>query len=122
MNEAYNKESRSILANLRLNGPCLISGDGRCDTPGHNAKYLTYSMLDQKSNRIVTMSMRQVTEAGNSNNMEKMGFIKTLKTLKKNNVEVKQITTDHHQQIRKYMREQEKDIEQQFHVWHFRKI
>ena len=119
VNEAFKKENDAILSKLKENGPCEVSGDGRCDSPGHNAKYLTYTMLDQATNLIIGMSLTQVTEAGNSNAMEKMGFIKVLSGLKKIGVAIKQITTDRHKQIRKYIREEEKDIKQQFDVWHF---
>ena len=47
--------------------------------------------------------MTQVTEAGNSNNMEKMGFIKVLNKLKEKIDYNKQITTDQHKQVRKYL-------------------
>jgi len=65
------------------------------------------------------MSVTQVTEAGNSNNMEKLGFIKVLTQIKDRDIVVEQITTDRHKQIRKYIREEEKEINQQFDVWHF---
>ena len=34
---------------------------------------------------------------------------------------IQQITTDRHIQIKKYMREEEEDADHQFDVWHFRK-
>ena len=52
------------------------------------------------------MTITQVTEAKNYNNMEKVGFIKGYKLKKKKNgVTVDQITTDRHSQIKKHMRE-----------------
>ena len=74
--------------------------------------------MDQITNKIAAMTITQVTEAKNSNNMEKVGFIKWLKFLRKNGVTVDQITTDKHSQIRKY-RENEKDTIHQFNIWHF---
>ena len=59
-----------------------LSGDGRCDSLGRNAKYLTYSFMDKSTNKFGEFSLTQVTEAGNSNRMEKMGFEKALKSLK----------------------------------------
>ena len=56
-----------------------LSRDGSCGSPGHNAKYLTHSFIDQITNKIVAMTITQVTEAKNSNNMEKVGFRKGLK-------------------------------------------
>ena len=119
VNEAYIKENDILIESLLLRKSCCLSGDGRCDSPGHSAKYLTYSMLDQTKNTIISMSVTQVTEVGNSNSMEKLGFIKTLNKLKEKNVQIKQITTDRHKQIRKYIREEQKDFEHQFDVWHF---
>ena len=63
--------------------------------------------------------MTQVSEVDNSNQMEKKGFIKSLKTIKDEGLIPKQITTDRHTQIRKHMREKEPDISHQFDVWHF---
>ena len=85
VNEAYNKLTNALTDFLRVRNYCYFSGDGRCGSPGHSPKYLTYSMLDQARNTIVSMSVTQATKAGNSNNMEKLGFIKTLNSLKKKN-------------------------------------
>ena len=69
----------------------------------------------------MAMSLTQVTEAGNSNRMEKFGFIKLLTEIKSKHLSVKQLATDRHIQIKKCLREEEKDIDHQFDVWHFAK-
>ena len=48
---------------------------------GDNAKYLTYSLYDQIQ-KVIAISLTQVTEAGSSNKMEKAGLIKTLQEVK----------------------------------------
>ena len=75
--------------------------------------------MDQITNKIAAMTITQVTEAKNSNNMEKVGFIKGLKFLRTNSMTVDQITTNRHSQIRKHMRENERDTTHQFDIWHF---
>ena len=70
--------SKSILEEVKQKGPFYLSGDGRCDRAGHNAKYLTYSFIDKNANKILAFSLTQVSQAGNSNRMEKMGFGKSL--------------------------------------------
>ena len=117
--ERYCRENNSILNQLKEQGSCRLSGDGKCDSLGNNAKYLTYSFMDQITNKIATMTITQVTEAKNSDNMEKVGFIKGLKFLGTNSVTFDQITTNRHSQIRKHMRENEKDTIHQFDIWHF---
>ena len=64
--------------------------------------------MDQIIIKIAATIITQVTEAKNSNNMEKVQFIKGLKFLRANGVIVDQITTDRHSPIRKHMRENEK--------------
>ena len=98
-----------------------LSGDGRCDSPGHHVKYLTYSFMNKSTNKIGAFSLLQVTKAGNSNRMEKMGFEKALKSLNDEGIIPEQITTDQHVQIRKYLKEEEPNVTHQFCVWHFPK-
>ena len=101
--------------------PIDLSGDGRCDSPGHDVEYLIYSFMDKSTSKIGTFFLPQVTEAGNFNRMEKMGFKKALKSLKDEGIISEQITTDRHVQIRKYLKEEEPKITHQFDVWHFTK-
>ena len=53
--------------------------------------------------------------------MEKAGLIKTLRKVKVKEQKIEGLTTDRHLQIKKYMCEQEEDIDDQFDVWHFSK-
>ena len=80
---------------------------------------MTYSILDQASNKVIDMEICQCTQAGNSNRMEKFAFVKVLNRLKNENIKIEMLTTDRHSQIRKHMREEEKNIDHQFDVWHF---
>ena len=95
---------------------------GYCDSPCHNAKYLTYSLFDQSLKKDIAVSLTQATEVeGVSNRMEKAGLIKVLDEVKQKNLKAAQLTTDQHVQIKKFLREQEEDINHQVDAWHFSK-
>ena len=67
--EKYCRENNSILNQLNEQGLWCLRVHGKCDSPGLNAKYLTYSFLDQITNQIDAMTITQVTEARRSTNM-----------------------------------------------------
>ena len=67
--EKYCRENNSILNQLNEQGLWRLRVHGKCDSPGLNAKYLTYSFLDQITNQIDAMTITQVTEAKRSTNM-----------------------------------------------------
>lgn len=46
-----------------------LNGYGCCDSPGHNAKYGTYT-LDDDTGKVVAFSVVQVSEVTSSNTME----------------------------------------------------
>ena len=117
INETWLDERARVLQHASKKGYINVIGDGRCDSPGHNAKYLTYSMQDQESKEVASLNVVQVTEAGNSNNMELLGFKRALADIEIN-ATVKQVTTDRHSQVRKYMLDEEKDKVYQNDVWH----
>lgn len=39
-----------------------LIGDGRCDSPGHSAKYLTYTLMEPVSQKIIDSTVVSVTE------------------------------------------------------------
>ena len=118
ISETWGKIQADAVQRITNMGNVKIAGDGRCDSPGHSAKYSTYSFQNQETCEIVALNITQVTEAGNSNRMEKVGFIKALEDMENRGVILTQITTDRHTQIRKYMTEQRTDIRLQFDLWH----
>ena len=71
-----------------------LSGDGRCDSPGYNAKYCTYSLMDNATDLILDYSLVQVTETGSSVTIEKEGLELCLTNVLAKDVLVKSITTD----------------------------
>ena len=107
--ERYCKENNSILNQLKEQGSGRLNGDGRCDSPRYNAKYLTYSFMDLITSKIAALTLTQVTEAKKYNNVDKTNVIEGHKFLRRNGVAVDQITTERHSQIRKQLRENEKD-------------
>ena len=121
INEAWLSEKTILFSGIKKKTACSLSGDRRCDSSGDCVKYMTYSILDQASNKVIDMEICQSTQAENSNRMEKFAFVKLLNGLKNVNIKIEILTTDRHCQIRKHMQEEEQNIDHQFDVWHFRK-
>ena len=121
VNRNYIEKSKARLEDMKQAKSIDLSEYGRCDSPGHNAKYLTYSFTGKSTNKTGAFSLTQVTEAGNSNRMEKMGFEKALKWLKDEGIIPEQITTNRHILIRKYLKEKKQNITHEFDVWYFAK-
>ena len=98
---------------------CCLSGDGRSDSPGRNAKYLTYSFLDQSSDKIAGLAVTQCTDR------TEWMFLKTfIMLLKSYWVNSKQRNKDFPNYNRspcpnqKVQRENYKDINHQSDIWH----
>lgn len=78
----------------------LLSGDGRNDSPGHSALYLTYTLLDHMTKQIMAMTIVDKREVGlKSPNMEKVGLMRGLKELAEQKMKVTELVTDAHIQI-----------------------
>ena len=57
----YKKQQSTLLEDIKDEGKELIlGGDGRCDSPGHSAKYGCYSLMDVEHNKIVESQLVQV--------------------------------------------------------------
>ena len=98
-----------------------VAGDGRCDSPGHSAKYGTYSLLDESSGKVIDFSLVQVTEVSSSNAMEYEGCKRSLKKLIAQKIPVRCLTTDKHVTITARMRTEFPKIIHQYDVWHLSK-
>ena len=97
----------------------IVDADGRNDTPGFCAKYCTYVAMRDDTKDIVWIEIIDKRETAlKSPNMEKEGLIRTLKALEKAGVVVKELVTDAHSGIIKYMREEHPDKKHSNDVWH----
>ena len=80
VNKAWKEEKSSVLDEVKSNGPVSLIGDGRCDSPGHNAKYCTYTIMTDEG-KVAAINVVQVTEVTLSNAMEKEGFERCIQDL-----------------------------------------
>jgi hypothetical protein len=55
----------------------VLGGDGRADSPGHSAKFGSYTMVDLHTNKVIDVQLVQSNEVKSSYHMELEGF-KTL--------------------------------------------
>lgn len=58
----YNTQAK-LLDNFRLND-LILSGDGKCDSPGKSAKFCTYSMMEATDNQILHFESVDKHEVG----------------------------------------------------------
>ena len=120
INEVWEGEQNAVFADLK-NKELWLSGDGRCDSPGHSAKYGTYTMIDQNSDKIVDFQIVQVTEVTSSNAMERERFKRCMDSIQGKGAHVKVVATDRHVSIKSDMKKNYPDVNHQFDVWHLAK-
>ncbi|XP_040076759.1 uncharacterized protein LOC115331657 [Ixodes scapularis] len=121
--EVWRDEQEKLMEELR-DQPLDLAGDGRCDSPGFSAKYLTYSLHVPSVNKILHFEQIQVGECEVvrcSGHMEKEGLVRSLAFTRENLLTVHSLATDRHRSIGKHMREKEPAILHYFDVWHVSK-
>ncbi|ELU07532.1 hypothetical protein CAPTEDRAFT_138427, partial [Capitella teleta] len=97
---------------------CVIGGDGRADTPGHCAKYGSYTVMDLKRRQILDTQLVQSNEVGGSYHMELEGMKRCLARLQESSVEIEAVVTDRHKQIAKWLREEKGNVTHYTDIWH----
>ena len=120
VNKVYSEHEEAILDEVR-NKQVVAGGDGRCDSPGHSAKYGTYSIVDTDTSKVIDFSLVQVTEVKNSNGMELEGLKRCLDHLQEERVVISKLATDRHVQVRAHMKKERSQIKHNFDVWHMAK-
>ncbi|XP_068112065.1 uncharacterized protein [Hyperolius riggenbachi] len=101
--------------------PLYLIGDGQCDSPGYNAKYCVYTMMDMQTSLILDFEAVQVSQTTSSVAMEKLGFKTCVDRIREEKYDVHMIGTDSHPGIKKLMRTDYSDINHQFDLWHYSK-
>ena len=58
--EVYNQQQKELIADLvRRGGDLVLCGDGRSDSPGHCAKYGTYTVIEARVNKVLDTQVVQ---------------------------------------------------------------
>lgn len=95
-----------------------VAIDAQYDSPGFCAELASETMMDIKSNRIVTFAVTQKSETENiSNRMELRGAEKVIQEMQTKGVRLASVTTDKHLKVVKHLREVLK-IPTRFDLWH----
>ncbi len=59
--DQWRTEQMKLIQQLREKGePLILGGDARCDSPGHSAKYGTYTLMDLMSGQVIDIQLIQV--------------------------------------------------------------
>ena len=100
-----------------------LSGDGRCDSPGYNVKYCSYSLMDSASDLILDYKLIQSSETGSyvAILMEKEGLRRCLNYLLDRDVSIDTIATDRHRVVGALMKSDYPSINHQYDVWYLAK-
>ena len=121
INDAWEAEKQRQIDILNAKEVVNLDGDARCDSPGHSAKYGTYTLMDDDTGDVVAFSVVQVSEVTSSNAMEKEGFSRCIELLERNDVTISRIATDRHVTISSCMNKDHPHINHQYDVWHLSK-
>ncbi|XP_067248377.1 uncharacterized protein [Chanodichthys erythropterus] len=115
----WNEERNLQLHYLRENKNVILGGDMRADSPGHSAKYGSYTMMNLQTNNIVDIQLVQSNEVGGSYHMEKEGLKRSLDLLEESGIKLDCIVTERHPQIQKFLKDRK--INHYYDVWHMAK-
>jgi len=95
INDKWKEEEADVISDLASKAVISLNGDGRCDSPGPNAKYSTNTMMDSEFGTIINCNLVQVTEDTSSNAMVTEGFLRCVNDLQ-GDLTITHIVTDRH--------------------------
>ena len=116
--EAEYSLQQTALLSAVADDQVFLCGDGQCDSPGHSAKYLTYTLIDEASQYILASKVICVAEVSNSNAMELEGLKRSLSLVEDHRIKVIGIATDRHPQISSFMKHERGELLHQFDIFH----
>ncbi|XP_063289746.1 uncharacterized protein LOC134574554 [Pelobates fuscus] len=118
VNLHYVRERNFLIDSLKGKALCL-SGDGQCDNLGRNAKFCTYSLLEESTQKIIECNIVQVSETTSTAAVESKAFTQCMDQVLAEGLTIATLVTNRHVRIRKIMKEKYKKINHQFDVWHY---
>jgi transposase-like protein len=124
----WNSMRQALMEKFRMSGkPINISGDGQFDSPGFNARYCFYSVIEATTNKVLDFYVADKSQTEYSSRMEPFATKMLLARLYKEKIEVKVCTTDRSGQLKSLMKEVNEarkqkgltPIKHTFDVWHY---
>lgn len=108
-----------------------LGGDACSCSPGHTAKFGSYSIMNLNSSQVVDIQLvhEQILnipifscyKVQNSYHMELEGLKRCLARLETEEIEVSHLVTDRQSQVKAYMKREQPQIVHMFDVWHVAK-
>ncbi|KAM7290133.1 uncharacterized protein ISCGN_002899 [Ixodes scapularis] len=115
--KVWNKHQNELFA-AAAGRHLTIAADGRADSPGHSAKYGSYTMLDADDNKVIHVETVQSNETGGSYHMELEGLKRSLSIFEAHSLIVAILVTDRHPQLNAWLGREHPDICHLFDCWH----
>jgi len=122
VNECWLMHQTAVLSVLSPRELC-VCGDARSDSPGYNAKYTSYTIMDMETGLILDQQLFSLgfPDVENSVSMEKLAVDKSLEFLISSGMRIHTLATDRHVGVQCLMDTKYPDIKHQFDVWHVSK-
>lgn len=120
--KVWQKNQQEMFDSLRERGlPVKLGGDARCCSPGHTAKFGSYSLMNLDTSKVLDVQLVQSNEVQSSYHMELEGLKRSLSRLEEENIDISHLVTDRHSQVKFYMKNDQPHIVHLFDVWHVAK-
>ncbi|XP_026100436.1 uncharacterized protein LOC113071285 isoform X1 [Carassius auratus] len=122
--QAWQNDQAKNFSDLRaMDGGLVLAGDCRSDSPGHCAKYGSYSLIEDRVNKVVDVQLVQSSEVPNSSWCELEGLKRSVDLLRGKDLHLATLITDRHRQVAKWVREElsPEGTRHYFDVWHIAK-
>ncbi|RXN28233.1 hypothetical protein ROHU_019435 [Labeo rohita] len=122
--QAWQNEQAGVIKELKeMRAGLILSGDCRSDSPGHCAKYGTYSLIEDRINKVLDIQLVQSSEVPSSSWCELEGLKRSIRFLTEQHMQVSALITDRNRQVAKWVREElcPKGTRHFFDVWHIGK-
>uniref|UniRef100_A0AAV2J5H9 Transposase n=1 Tax=Knipowitschia caucasica TaxID=637954 RepID=A0AAV2J5H9_KNICA len=118
-----NKQAQILNQLKAKEGGLILAGDCRSDSPGHCAKFGTYTVIEERINKVLDLQLVQSSEVPNSNWCELEGLKRTINLLSKEKISVSTLVTDRNRQVAKWVREKlcPEGTKHFFDIWHVSK-
>ena len=97
VHHAYYNAIRTLLfitGKINKSSNLVLSGGGRCDSPGKSAKYWTYSVMETGQNKILHFENIDKWEVHLRSDMEREGMVRCLNFLISKGMTITELATD----------------------------